>query len=40
MGATNEIKGTNLSLQLKGKSCSQCQQKFTKEEITDQNYDI
>ena len=40
MGATNEIKGTNISLQLKGKSCSQCQQKFTKTEINDQNFDI
>ena len=40
MGATNEIKGTNISLQLTDKKCPQCQQKFTKEEITDQNYDI
>ena len=40
MGATNEIKETNISLQLTDKKCSQCQQKFTKEEITDQNYDI
>jgi len=40
MGATNEIKETNISLQLTDKQCSQCQQKFTKEEITDRNYDI
>ena len=40
MGATNEIKETNISLQLTDKKCSQCQQKFTKEEITDRNYDI
>jgi len=40
MGATNEIKGTNISLQLTDKKCPQCQQKFTKEEITDRNYDI
>ena len=40
MGATNEIKETNVSLQLTDKKCSQCQQKFTKTEISDQNYDI
>jgi len=33
MGATNQIKRTNLSLQLEGKECPQCQQQFTKEEI-------
>ena len=40
MGATNEIKGTNISLQLTDKKCSQCQQPFTQPEITDQNFDI
>jgi hypothetical protein len=40
MGATNQIKGTNISLQLEGKECSQCQQVFTKQEINEQNYDI
>ena len=40
MGATNEIKETNVSLQLTDKKCSQCQQKFTKTEINDQNFDI
>ena len=40
MGATNEIKGTNISLQLTDKQCPQCQQKFTKAEINDQNFDI
>jgi hypothetical protein len=40
MGATNEIKGTNISLQLAGKECPQCQQTFTPAEITDQNFDV
>jgi len=40
MGATNEIKETNISLQLTDKRCPQCQQKFTKTEINDQNFDI
>ena len=40
MGATNEIKGTNLSLQLAGKQCPRCQQTFTPAEITDQNYEV
>jgi hypothetical protein len=40
MGATNEIKGTNISLQLEGKECPQCQQKFTEQEIDNRNYDI
>lgn len=40
MGATNEIKGTNISLQLTDKKCSNCQQPFTKQELDDQNFDI
>ena len=40
MGATNLIKETNISLQLEGKECSQCSQKFTEKEIDDKNYDI
>ena len=40
MGATNEIKETNISLQLTDKRCPQCQQVFTRQEIDDQNYDI
>ena len=40
MGATNEIKGTNISLQLDDKICSLCQQPFTKEEINDRNYNL
>ena len=40
MGATNQIKGTNLSLQLNDKKCPQCQQQFTPEELDKENYDI
>lgn len=40
MGATNEIKGTNLSLQLTDKQCAQCQQTFTQSEIDERNYDV
>ena len=40
MGATNGIKGTNLSLQLEGKECPQCQQIFNQQEIDKENYDI
>ena len=40
MGATNQIKGTNISLQLTDKQCPQCQQIFTQQEIDDRNFDI
>ena len=40
MGATNQIKETNVSLQLEGKKCPQCSQKFTEQEIDNKNYDI
>lgn len=40
MGATNQIKGTNISLQLEGKICPQCSQTFTQQEIDKNNYDI
>ena len=40
MGATNSIKETNISLQLEGKVCPQCEQKFTEQEIDNRNYDI
>ena len=40
MGATNEIKGTNISLQLYDKQCPQCQQFFTKQDIEDRNFDL
>ena len=40
MGATNEIKGTNISLQLVDKECPNCSQKFTEQEIEDRNFDI
>ena len=40
MGATNQIKETNLSLQLDDKQCPQCQQPFTQAEIDNQNYEV
>jgi len=40
MGATNQIKGTNISLQLEGKICPQCEQPFTRTDLEDNNYDI
>ncbi|MEG7979295.1 MAG: hypothetical protein NY202_05420 [Mollicutes bacterium UO1] len=40
MGANNQIKGTNISLQLEGKKCPQCQQTFTQQEVEKGNYDI
>ena len=40
MGATNEIKGTNISLQLVDKECPNCSQKFTEQEIDNRNFDL
>lgn len=40
MGATNQIKETNLSLKLEGKSCDKCCQKFTQQEIDERNFDF
>ena len=40
MGATNQIKGTNISLQLNDKNCPQCQQPFTEKDLDNENYDI
>jgi len=40
MGATNNIKGTNITLKLAGLDCSQCLQKFTEQEISDRNFDL
>ena len=40
MGATNQIKETNISLQLEGKICPQCQQPFTQADLDEQNYNI
>ncbi|CAG8461244.1 16972_t:CDS:10, partial [Gigaspora margarita] len=36
---TNNIKETNLSLQLEGKTCPQCQQKFTEKDLERGNYE-
>jgi hypothetical protein len=40
MGATNQIKGANISLRLEGKICPQCQKPFTQTDLDDNNYDI
>jgi len=40
MGATNQIKETNISLQLEGKECPRCQQAFTKQEVDAENYEV
>jgi hypothetical protein len=40
MGTTNNIKETNISLKLEGLECSQCNQKFTQQEIDAKNYDL
>ena len=40
MGATNNIKETNISLRIEGLTCPQCQQKFTKQEIDESNFDL
>jgi hypothetical protein len=39
MGATNDIKETNITLKLVGKECPHCQQKFTQTEIDEKNFD-
>lgn len=40
MGATNEIKETNITLKLDDKSCDQCCQKFTQQEIDERNWEV
>ena len=40
MGATNDIKESNITLKLVGLPCSQCSQHFTKQEINKENYDL
>ncbi len=40
MGATNEIKETNITLKLADLNCSWCLQKFTEQEIIDRNFDL
>ena len=40
MGATKEIKGTNLSLQLRDKKCFRCSKKFTEKDLDDGNYEV
>ena len=40
MGATNDIKGSNITLKLADLNCSQCSQKFTEREISDRNFEL
>ena len=40
MGATNNIKDTNITLKLVGLECSQCQQNFTEQEINEENFEL
>lgn len=40
MGTTNEIKGTNISLQLEGKKCPRCSKKFTEKDLDNGNYEV
>lgn len=40
MGATNNIRETNITLKLDDKSCDRCSQKFTDEDIKDNNFDL
>lgn len=40
MGATNEIKGTNITQQLEDKQCPQCSQPFTQQDLEERNFDV
>ena len=40
MGATNEIKGTNITLKLVGLVCPECEEKFTEQDIANENFDL
>ncbi len=40
MGATNQIKGTNITLKLREINCCNCSQKFTEEDIQEENFDL
>lgn len=40
MGATNEIRGTNITLKLADLNCSQCEEKFTEQEIAEENFNL
>ncbi len=40
MGATNNIKESNITLKLVDLDCNNCSQQFTKQEIADENYDL
>ena len=40
MGATNDIKETNITLKLVDLACSECEEKFTEQEIADENFNL
>ena len=40
MGATNNIKETNITLKLTDLACSECSQQFTQQEIDKQNFNL
>ena len=40
MGATNNLKNTNITLKLVGKECYNCSQNFTEPEIAEENFEL
>lgn len=40
MGATNNLRETNITLKLVGLECSRCYQNFTEQEIDEGNYEL
>lgn len=40
MGATNNLKETNITLKLVGLPCSNCSQNFTEQEIEEENFEL
>lgn len=40
MGATNNLKESNITLKLADLDCSRCSQQFTEQEVKDDNYEL
>jgi len=40
MGATNNIKGTNITLKLTKLVCPECEEKFTEQDIANENFNL
>jgi hypothetical protein len=40
MGATNNIKESNITLKLADLTCDNCSQQFTEQEIAEESYDL